>query len=76
MSDKVRDAQQYHYLKQKYLGLGNPDTTRSQFMSSVQKESLNAIVQHKHLLNYTSIGNEEIPQLYRVKLLKKMAKPN
>lgn len=74
MSDKVREFNQFNLLKSKYLGLGNQDTTRDQFLTRYKKDSLCAIVQHKPLLNYNSIARDQHPELSRVDLLKKMSK--
>lgn len=76
MSDKVREFNQYNQLKSKYIGLGNQDTTRDQFIARYKKDGLNAIVQHKPILNYNSIGLDQHIELTRLDLIKKIASSN
>jgi splicing factor 3B subunit 5 len=75
MSDKVRDIQQYNQLKAKYIGLGNPDTTRKEFFTNVHRDSLALIIGHDQLLNYTSIVLNQHPEITRQQLLRRHMKP-
>lgn len=75
MSDKVRDLHQYNQLKAKYVGLGNPDTTRKQFFTNIHRDSLALIIGHDPLLNHNSLVLNQHPEITRQQLLRKLVKP-
>lgn len=75
MADKVKEANQYYHLKSKYIGVGNPDTTREEFLSNVRKDTYASLAHHKPLLLYTSLGLGENEETVRQDMIKKMAGP-
>lgn len=75
MSDKVRENIQYSHLKTKYIGLGDPDTTREEFITNIHRDTYASLVQHEGLLLYNSLALNEPTEVLRVKMLKKMIKP-
>lgn len=73
MSDKVREQNLYSFYKAKYKGIGNENTTKEEFVKSYEKDVLNSVVQHNHLLTYNAIAKNKNPKLYKVELLHKMS---
>ncbi|WPK23212.1 hypothetical protein PUMCH_000440 [Australozyma saopauloensis] len=75
MADKVRENQQYLRHKAKYIGLGNPETTREEFATQIHRDTLASIAMHKDILMYNSTATNTHPELYRQSLIKKMVQP-
>lgn len=75
MADKVRDTHQYLYQKAKYLGLGDADTSREQFLTNVLRNTLAAVAMHDSLLSYNSLATNTHRELLRQQTIKKMVQP-
>lgn len=75
MADKVKDINQYNQLKSKYVGLGNADITREEFMTNVNRDIYSSLAQHDNILYYNSVIMNEPMELMRQKMIKKMADP-
>lgn len=75
MADKVKDINQYNLLKSKYIGLGNADTTRDEFLANVNRDTYSSLAQHDSILYYNSVILNEPMGLLRQKMIKKMADP-
>ncbi|CCD25620.1 U2 snRNP complex subunit YSF3 NDAI_0F03020 [Naumovozyma dairenensis CBS 421] len=76
MSDKQREQQQYRTLKQKYVGLGDENTTKDEWLTNVQRDTYNSLQGHAALLEYITLGQEDRVRTkagMRVELIKKMA---
>lgn len=73
MADKVRDYNQYIQLKAKYGGLGNPETTRHEFITTIRRDTYASLAQHDALLLYNSVAMNEPAELMRMDMIKKMA---
>lgn len=75
MADKVRDTHQYLHQKAKYLGLGDADTSREQFLTNVLRDTLAAVAMHDSLLSYNSLATNTHRELLRQQTIKKMVQP-
>lgn len=75
MADKVKDINQYNQLKSKYIGLGNADITREEFMTNVNRDTYSSLAQHDNILYYNSVIMNEPMELMRQRMIKKMANP-
>lgn len=75
MADKVKDINQYNQLKSKYIGLGNADITREEFMTNVNRDIYSSLAQHDNILYYNSVIMNEPMELMRQNMIKKMADP-
>lgn len=75
MADKVRDTNQFNQFKSKYVFLGNPETTRTQFLANVNRDTYASISQHDPLLLYNSVAMNQPMELTRLQLIKKMVTP-
>lgn len=72
MADKIKEKNQYHLLKSKYPGVGDPDTTREEFLTTIHNDTVGALAHHHHLLLYNSlITNEHLYQL-KQKFIRKL----
>lgn len=72
MADKVKEHNQYIRLKAKYIGLGNPDTTREEFLDNVRKDTYASLGHHQALLLYNSIATGTNREVFRQEMIKKM----
>ncbi|GMM30575.1 hypothetical protein DAMA08_033200 [Martiniozyma asiatica (nom. inval.)] len=72
MSDK-RERQVYQQMKARYVGLGNADTTREEFISNAKRDTYAALVGNKHMLTHLSVATGKPKQLLHQELIEKMA---
>lgn len=75
MADKVKDINQYNQFKSKYIGLGNADITREEFMTNVNRDVYSSLAQHDNILYYNSMIMNEPIELMRQRMIKKMVNP-
>lgn len=75
MADKVRENKEYLRNKAKYIGIGNADTTRDEFITNVHRDTLASIAQHDSLLQYNAVATNEHKHFVRQDLIKKMVQP-
>lgn len=75
MADKVRETYQFNHLKAKYIGLGDSETTREEFITNTNRDTYSSLAQHDGLLLYNSLALNEPTELIRIKMLKKMIQP-
>jgi splicing factor 3B subunit 5 len=75
MSDKVRDAHQLNQLKQKYGGVGDSNTTRREFFTTIHRDTLASIIGHEPILQYNSVIMNQHPEVTRQQLLRKFIDP-
>lgn len=75
MADKVRENQQYLRQKEIYAGIGNPDTTREEFITNIHRDTLASLAMHENLLMYNSVATTTHPSILRQELIKKMVLP-
>ena len=72
MADKIREKNQYALLKQKYQGIGNADTTRDEFQTTIYNDTVASLAHHKHLNYYNLIVVNKHPSLMKQDLIKKI----
>lgn len=75
MADKVRDSHQYLHLKAKYIGLGNTETSRVEFVTNVHRDTLASLAMHDNLLLYNSVATNTHREVLRQQLIKRMVQP-
>ncbi|KAI5245445.1 hypothetical protein E4T43_03146 [Aureobasidium subglaciale] len=76
MADKLRTTQQLEALQNKFVGTGHADTTRFEWTSNIQRDSLASYVGHPPLLSYMTLAmGEGTREEMRVKLIEKMVRP-
>ncbi|CAK7892512.1 RDS3 complex subunit 10 [[Candida] anglica] len=75
MADKVRDSHQFNQQKAKYIGLGDPETTRNEFITNIHRDTYASLAQHDDLLLYNSLVTNESTETLRLKMIKKMVQP-
>lgn len=61
-------------MKQKYLGVGNENTTQDEWMANVTRDTYNNIQGHSAMLEYVTLasGDNEPKASKRIELLRKM----
>lgn len=75
MADKVRESRQIQFQKAKYIGLGDPDTSREEFITNIHRDSLASVAMHSSLLTYNSVATNTHREIVRQDLIKKMVQP-
>lgn len=76
MADKVREYKQYVHLKSKYVGIGNADTTREEFLATIHRDTYASMAHHQSMLQYTAVALGRHPHLLRQDFIKKMLWPS
>ena len=66
---------QMEHLQLKYQGTGHADTTREEWMSNMQRDTLASHVAHKNRLMYMALVENESIARVRQKCLDKMIRP-
>ncbi|KAA8896487.1 hypothetical protein TRICI_006892 [Trichomonascus ciferrii] len=54
--DRLRVQQQFEQLQNRYIGVGNPDTTRDEWRSNVARDSYASYIGHPPMLQHFSIA--------------------
>lgn len=72
MADKVREKNQYAFLKQKYSGIGNADTSREEFLTTVYNDTVASLAHHKHLNYYNLVVTNKHPNFIKQEMIKKI----
>ncbi|GMM32788.1 hypothetical protein DASC09_001130 [Saccharomycopsis crataegensis] len=75
MADKLRDKQQYELMKSKHIGIGDPDTSKAEWITNVKRDTYSSMAAHHGLAEYYSIGVNEPMQLSKMKFIDKMVQP-
>lgn len=74
-SDKQRQKRLYQLQKQKYLGVGNENTTDQEWLANVRRDTYNSLQGHSAMLEYLTLANDSITSKrdMKIALLRKMA---
>jgi splicing factor 3B subunit 5 len=75
MADKLRAQQQLEAQQARFIGIGSADTTKFEWMSNMQRDSMSSYVGHPPLLQYMSIGLGQPREVTRVQILERMVRP-
>ncbi|OAL52918.1 splicing factor 3B, subunit 5 [Pyrenochaeta sp. DS3sAY3a] len=75
MADKLRAQQQLEASQSRYIGIGSADTTKFEWMSNIQRDSLSSYIGHAPLLQYMSIGLGQPMEKTRMQFLERMVQP-
>lgn len=75
MADRLRDEQKFELLQKRFIGIGNPDTTREEWLTNVQRDSLTSYVGHGPLLEMFSVAYGEPPSKVRHRFIDQMIDP-
>jgi splicing factor 3B subunit 5 len=54
--DRLRVQQQFEQLQSRYIGVGNPDTTRDEWRTNVARDSYASYIGHPPMLQHFSIA--------------------
>ncbi|SMN18383.1 similar to Saccharomyces cerevisiae YNL138W-A YSF3 Component of the SF3b subcomplex of the U2 snRNP, essential protein required for for splicing and for assembly of SF3b [Maudiozyma saulgeensis] len=74
MSERQRQQRIYQIQRQKYLGVGNEDTTKEAWADNVRKDTYHSLQGHSSILEYLTLANNSIQSKrdMKVNLIKKM----
>lgn len=72
--NEKRDKQMYNSLKSKYVGLGDADTKRQEFLDNIKRDTYSSLIGHDPLLTHLSVGLGKPKQIVRHELIDKMSK--
>lgn len=75
MADKVRETHQYLHQKARYIGVGNADTSRDEFITNMQRDTLASLAMHDNVVTYNATATNTHPELVRQALIKRMVQP-
>ncbi|CAI4050117.1 hypothetical protein SUVC_14G1820 [Saccharomyces uvarum] len=74
MSEKQRQLKLQKIYKQKYIGLGDENTTREEWQKNVRIDTLNSLQAHSASLEYVSLSRGDLSlRDTRMHLLKSMS---
>ncbi|CAI4049837.1 hypothetical protein SKDZ_14G1850 [Saccharomyces kudriavzevii ZP591] len=74
MSEKQRQLKLQKIYKQKYLGLGDENTTREEWQNNVRNDTLNSLQAHSACLEYVSLSRGDLSvRDTRMHILKSMS---
>ena len=68
-------SRNWDYLKARYIGTGNPDTTRDEFITNIQRDTLASGVGHFDQLTFFALATNQSIERTRVEMLDKMVRP-
>lgn len=74
-SEKQRQQRLYQIQKQRYLGVGDENTTDVEWKTDVRRDTYNSLQGHAATLEYLTLANDDIMTKHemRMYLLRKMA---
>lgn len=75
MADKAKESRQYLFQKAKYIGLGDPDTSRDDFLANIHRDTLASVAMHDSLLTYNAVVTNTHREVLRQQTIKKMVQP-
>ncbi|VEU21655.1 DEKNAAC102578, partial [Brettanomyces naardenensis] len=74
MTDKIGEKQLYETLKSKFVGLGNADTKRKEFIRNVKIDTYSALATSDPMVEQLSVALNKPKGLVKQDLIEKMAK--
>ncbi|ESX00201.1 hypothetical protein HPODL_05188 [Ogataea parapolymorpha DL-1] len=75
MADKIREKQLYEALKSKHIGLGNEETTRTEYISNIKRDTYASLVAHPAMLEFLSNTYNKPRQIVHTEMIEKMIRP-
>ncbi|QPG73582.1 hypothetical protein FOA43_000894 [Brettanomyces nanus] len=74
MTDKIGEKQLYKKLKSKFVGLGDADTQRKEFLQNVKIDTYSTLATHDSLVEHLSVTFNKSKCLVKQDLIEKIAK--
>ena len=68
-------SRNWEYLKARYVGTGNPDTTREEWLTNIQRDTLAGSVGHFDQLSFCALATNQSVERTRMEMLNKMVRP-
>ncbi|KAB8280244.1 splicing factor 3B subunit 5/RDS3 complex subunit 10, partial [Yarrowia lipolytica] len=73
-ADKLREQQLFQLSQSRYLGVGNPDTTKQEWQTNVARDSYASYIGHPGVLSHMSLALGQTEAETRIQFLDKLAK--
>lgn len=64
----------YNTLKNKYIGLGDADTKRFEFINNIKRDTYASLIEHDSTLEHLSLSMGKPKQIVRNEIIDKMAR--
>jgi splicing factor 3B subunit 5 len=74
MQTNIKEEQTYKMLKGRYVGLGNADSTREEFIANIKRDTYSSLIGHDSLLTQLSVGLNRPKEIIKHDFIDKMAK--
>mmetsp|Transcript_53233 Transcript_53233/g.65268 ORF Transcript_53233/g.65268 Transcript_53233/m.65268 type:complete len:91 (+) Transcript_53233:54-326(+) len=74
-TDRFNIMAQLEHLQSKYVGTGDADTTKHEWITNQHRDSYASYLGHQSVLHYFSISENESVQRMKYKLLQRMLIP-
>jgi splicing factor 3B subunit 5 len=68
-------SRNWDYLKARYIGTGNPDTTREEWVINIQRDTLSSGVGHYEQLSFFALASNQSIERTRAEMISKMVRP-
>lgn len=75
MNDKIQIQNSFEVLKKKYVGTGNPDITKWEWQTNIQRDLISSHIAHKSRLAYMSTALNEHTAKTKIRMLNRMYMP-
>lgn len=73
--DKLRSAQQLEQLQARYIGTGNADTSKHEWICNIHRDSYASYIGHPALLEYFAIAQGIPQQQAKTQFIERMIQP-
>ncbi|KAG5356369.1 hypothetical protein CJU89_6098 [Yarrowia sp. B02] len=74
MADKLREQQLFQLSQSRYLGVGNPDTSKQEWQTNVARDSYASYLGHPGVLAHMSLAQGQTEAETRLQFLDRLAK--
>lgn len=74
MQANAREEHLYKTMKARYVGLGNADTSRDEFIGNIRRDTYASLIGHDSLLTQLSVGLNQPKKIIQHNMIDKMSK--
>lgn len=74
-NENIKINTNFEVLKKKYVGVGNPEISRWEWQSNLQRDLISANSSHHSRLAYMSLALNEHPAITKIRMLNRMCQP-
>lgn len=74
MQANAREEHLYKTMKGRYVGLGNADTSRDEFIGNIKRDTYASLIGHDSMLTHLSVGLNQPKKIIQNHMIDKMTK--